>query len=123
MKKIVMALVAMACCTAADASMHDVPGNAAKILAPSKPTPAASTNGETVRHVRNSATLHEGRALGALGVLYLSLTALGALAVMVAGYFLASARRVRRDGPSVLLFVVGFAFLVTAAFGLILLNR
>ena len=72
---------------------------------------------------RSSAPSHGGRPLGTIGAICVILTALGAIAVTVAGYFLVSARPGRRDLPYVLLCAVGFALLVTAAFGLLLLNR
>lgn len=118
-----MALVELACCTAAHGSMEDVPENTATIHVTSQPALAASANGETARHIGDSTPQLEGRPLGTLGVFYLILTALGAIAIAVAGYLLVSARSRRRDGLYVLLCVVGFALLVTAAFGLVLLNR
>ncbi|MEG8049373.1 hypothetical protein QP178_05595 [Sphingomonas aurantiaca] len=123
MNKLSMILVAMACFTASPGLTRSVSENVADTYLSSQLGQTPSPNGATTQHIRSSAPSNGGRPLGTIGVICVILTALGAIAVTVAGYFLVSARPGRRDLPYVLLCAVGFALLVTAAFGLILLNR
>lgn len=123
MNKVSMLLAAIACLTASPGLTRTVSENVADTYSPSQLGQAPSTNGATTQYIRSSASSHGGRPLGTIGVICVILTALGAIAITLAGYFLVSARPGRRDLPYVLLCAVGFALLVTAAFGLVLLNR
>lgn len=125
MKKTRVALVAAMVCCATTPSTATPAADKSGILGFAFPSPGSDPAVVDTNRDRFTASDRpvDNRPLGAAGQLCMLLTVLGGLVVMVAGYLLIRARRTDRDGRYILLCMAGYGMLVTAAFGLILLNR
>lgn len=121
MTKIEISMVAaLMCCTPAHATSDAAIPKAGPSSPASRTTSDAAEAVPTASNLQKAGPRREhGRQFGTEGMLYLLLTALGGIAVALAGFLLISARPGDRDGPNVILGAVGYAMLIIAAFGFI----